>query len=63
MDTPALAAVNGIELAYQLGGDGTPLVLLTHHTLAVLPRITHYDIAVSGALATSVATFLDGRQG
>ena len=28
MDTPALAAVNGIELAYQLHGIGKPLVLL-----------------------------------
>ena len=36
---------------------------ITHHALAVLPRVTHYDIAVTGALATNVAKFLDDRRG
>ncbi len=32
---------------------------MTGHGLAILPRVTHYDINVSPALAASVVTFLD----
>jgi hypothetical protein len=32
---------------------------MTRHALAILPRVTHYDINVAPALATSVAAFLD----
>lgn len=32
---------------------------MTRHGLAILPRVTHYDINVAPALATSVASFLD----
>ena len=36
---------------------------MTHHALAILPRVTHYDIATTGALATTAATFLDDGRG
>jgi hypothetical protein len=32
---------------------------MTRHGLAILPRLTHYDIDVAPILATSVAQFLD----
>lgn len=32
---------------------------MTPHALAILPRVTHYDINVSPQLARAVATFLD----
>jgi pimeloyl-ACP methyl ester carboxylesterase len=32
---------------------------MTKHALAILPRVTHYDINVAPALATTVASFLD----
>ncbi|HEY8870968.1 MAG TPA: alpha/beta hydrolase [Candidatus Limnocylindrales bacterium] len=32
---------------------------MTRHGLAILPRVTHYDINVAPALAPTVATFLD----
>jgi len=32
---------------------------MTRHGLAILPRLTHYDIDVAPILATSVASFLD----
>jgi hypothetical protein len=37
----------------------TTTVTMTRHGLAILPRVTHYDINVVPALATSVASFLD----
>lgn len=33
---------------------------MTHHRLAILPGVTHYDINVVPALATAVIPFLDG---
>lgn len=32
---------------------------MTKHRLAILPGLTHYDIAVAPALATTAALFLD----
>jgi hypothetical protein len=32
---------------------------MTKHALAILPRLTHYDIDVAPLLASTVATFLD----
>jgi hypothetical protein len=32
---------------------------MTRHGLAVLPRVTHYDINVAPALAAAAASFLD----
>jgi pimeloyl-ACP methyl ester carboxylesterase len=34
---------------------------MTHHRLAVLPGVTHYDMNVVPALAEAVIPFLDGR--
>jgi len=31
---------------------------MTHHRLAILPRVTHYDINDSPLLATAVTAFL-----
>jgi hypothetical protein len=33
---------------------------MTHHRLAILPGLTHYDINVSPQLAQAVIPFLDG---
>lgn len=59
---PARHAVDCFEL---LGGGQRDAVWdrsgMTTHALAILPRVTHYDINVAPALATSVSTFLDER--
>jgi pimeloyl-ACP methyl ester carboxylesterase len=34
---------------------------MTHHRLAILPGVTHYDINVSPLLATAVTAFLNER--
>lgn len=34
---------------------------MTHHRLAVLPGLTHYDINVSPTLAQTIIPFLDGK--
>ena len=34
---------------------------MTHHRLAILPGVTHYDINVAPSLSTAVIPFLDGR--
>ncbi len=33
---------------------------MTRHGLAILPRTTHYDIALAPDLAPTVVAFLDG---
>ena len=33
---------------------------MTHHRLAILPGVTHYDINVVPALSAAVIPFLDG---
>jgi hypothetical protein len=33
---------------------------MTHHRLAILPGLTHYDINVSQTLSQTVIPFLDG---
>jgi hypothetical protein len=33
---------------------------MTHHRLAILPGLTHYDINVSTQLAQTIIPFLDG---
>jgi pimeloyl-ACP methyl ester carboxylesterase len=38
------------------GWDGSGM---TRHALAILPRVTHYDIATSPALVAAMASFLD----
>jgi hypothetical protein len=53
--TSGVARVNGIELGYQVVGEGESLILL-HGGLGV----THYDINVVPALSTAVIPFLDG---
>jgi pimeloyl-ACP methyl ester carboxylesterase len=82
----SVARVNGIELGYQIVGEGAPLLLLhggfgsvemfgllggglrdaswdrsgmTHHRLAILPGVTHYDINVVPALSAAIIPFLD----
>jgi len=39
------------------GWDGSGL---THHRLAILPGLTHYNINLSPTLAQAVIPFLDG---
>ena len=35
---------------------------MTHHRLAILPGVTHYDINVVPALPEAVIRFLDGAR-
>ena len=66
-DADGLPPRHAVDFFELLGGGMRDAVWdgsgMTHHALAVLPRTTHYDINVTEALATSVATFLDGRRG
>lgn len=66
-DADGLPPRHAVEFFELLGGGMRDAVWdgsgITHHALAVLPRVTHYDIAVTGALATNVAKFLDDRRG
>ena len=68
------AAVNGLEMYYEIHGEGEPLLLLhgggkqdagwdgsgmSDARLAILPGTTHYGIFSSPALVAAVTPFLD----
>lgn len=61
-DADGLAPRHAVEFFELLGGGlhdaGWDHSGMTRHALAILPRLTHYDINVAPALATSVAAFL-----
>ena len=62
-DADGLPPRHAVEFFELLGGGRRDAVWdrsgMTRHGLAVLPRLTHYDIDVAPILATSVAQFLD----
>ncbi|MGZ6343195.1 MAG: alpha/beta fold hydrolase [Candidatus Limnocylindrales bacterium] len=62
-DADGLPPSHAVEFFGLLGGGqrdaGWDRSGLTRHALAILPRVTHYDINVAPSLATSVASFLD----
>ncbi len=62
-DADGLAPRHAVEFFELLGGGkrdaGWDRSGMTRHALAVLPRVTHYDINVTPTLATTVASFLD----
>lgn len=62
-DADGLPPRHAVEFFELLGGGardaGWDRSGMTAHGLAVLPRLTHYDIAFSPALASSVVPFLD----
>lgn len=63
-DADGLPPSHAVELFGLLGGGKRDAnwdrSRLTHHRLAVLPGLTHYDINVSATLAQTVIPFLDG---
>ena len=62
-DADGLPPRHAVEFFELLGGGRRDAVWdrsgMTRHGLAILPRLTHYDIDVAPILATSVAQFLD----
>ena len=66
-DADGLAPRHAVEFFELLGGGQRDAVWdrsgMTKHSLAILPRATHYDIDVLPALATAVAAFLDDPVG
>jgi pimeloyl-ACP methyl ester carboxylesterase len=62
-DADGLPPRHAVEFFELLGGGQRDAVWdrsgMTRHGLAILPRLTHYDIDVAPILATSVAQFLD----
>jgi len=62
-DADGLPPRHAVECFESLGGGQRDAVWdrsgMTKHALAILPRVTHYDINVAPALATSVSSFLD----
>jgi pimeloyl-ACP methyl ester carboxylesterase len=62
-DADGLPPSHAVELFELLGGGQRDAVWdrsgMTKHALAILPRVTHYDMNVTPALATAVASFLD----
>jgi pimeloyl-ACP methyl ester carboxylesterase len=62
-DADGLAPSHAVEFFELLGGGKRDAVWdrsgMTKHALAILPRVTHYDMNVAPALATTVAAFLD----
>ena len=63
-DADGLPPAHAVEFFQLLGGglrdahwDGSGM---THHRLAILPGLTHYDINVAPALSAAVIPFLDG---
>jgi pimeloyl-ACP methyl ester carboxylesterase len=63
-DADALPPSHAVEFFGLLGGGKRDAHWdrsgMTHHRLAVLPGLTHYDINVSPTLAQTVIPFLDG---
>ena len=62
-DADGLPPRHAVEFFELLGGGKRDAVWdrsgMTSHALAILPRVTHYDIDVAPALAASVGSFLD----
>ena len=62
-DADGLPPSHAVELFGLLGGGqrdaGWDHSGMTRHALAILPRVTHYDIAVAPVLASTVVSFLD----
>jgi pimeloyl-ACP methyl ester carboxylesterase len=62
-DADGLPPRHAVECFELLGGGQRDAVWdrsgMTRHGLAVLPRVTHYDINVAPALASSASSFLD----
>ena len=62
-DADGLPPSHAVELFELLGGGKRDAVWdrsgMTRHALAILPRLTHYDIDVAPALTATVASFLD----
>ena len=62
-DADGLPPAHAVEFFELLGGGKRDAVWdrsgMTRHALAILPRLTHYDIDVAPALFGSVAPFLD----
>jgi pimeloyl-ACP methyl ester carboxylesterase len=62
-DADGLPPRHVVEFFELLGGGQRDAVWdrsrMTRHGLAILPRVTHYDINITPALAPTVATFLD----
>jgi pimeloyl-ACP methyl ester carboxylesterase len=63
-DTDGLPPSHAVEFFGLLGGGqrdaGFDRSGMTHHRLAILPGVTHYDINVAPALPQAVIPFLDG---
>ncbi len=62
-DADGIPPRHAVEFFELLGGGKRDAVWdrsgMTRHGLAILPRVTHYDIHVAPVLATAVAAFLD----
>jgi pimeloyl-ACP methyl ester carboxylesterase len=62
-DADGLPPSHAVEFFELLGGGQRDAVWdrsgMTKHRLAILPGLTHYDINVAPALATTAASFLD----
>jgi len=62
-DADGLPPRHAVEFFELLGGGQRDAAWdrsgMTHHGLAVLPRVTHYDIFIAPGLATNVEAFLD----
>jgi pimeloyl-ACP methyl ester carboxylesterase len=63
-DADGIPPSHAVEFFGLLGGGqrdaGFDRSGMTHHRLAILPGVTHYDINVSPALAAAAIPFLDG---
>ena len=63
-DADGLPPSHAVELFRRLGGGKRDANWdrsgMTHHRLAILPGLTHYDINVSPTLSQAVIPFLDG---
>jgi pimeloyl-ACP methyl ester carboxylesterase len=64
-DGDGLPPSHAVEFFGLLGGGqhdaGWDRSGMTHHRLAILPGVTHYDINIVPALSSAVTPFLDGR--
>ena len=62
-DADGMPPSHAVEFFELLGGGkrdaGWDRSGMTHHRLAILPGVTHYDINVAPALSTAVIPFLD----
>jgi pimeloyl-ACP methyl ester carboxylesterase len=64
-DADGLPPHHAVEFFTLLGGGQRDAVWdrsgMTRHSLAILPRTTHYDIMIAPALATTIEAFLDAE--